>query len=255
MTQPQPEDAPPRVPYKNLRRLALEGFTIVAGILVAFGIDAWWGERKAAESERALLGDVIQELAQIQAVLENAGQYHARHRIAGQRIMEDAADLNEEIMATAISHLLSFVTLDISTGALDAALSGEGLGRIASNTTRVLLARWPGAYADLKENEDLELELIEYWLHPLLRSRVSLPDIVGTGGTFGLSQDPATAARRPPRDPSRFSKDLQALRSDREFKGLVFQILANDAGLDEEYSDLQTLVSRIMQTAQASLAR
>ena len=54
-----------RVPWL---RLALEGVVVVASILLAFGIDAWWDGRQAIGSEEELLVGLREEVA---ANLEN----------------------------------------------------------------------------------------------------------------------------------------------------------------------------------------
>lgn len=57
-----PAPAGPRLRSIDLRRAALEGFAVLVGILIAFGIDAWWdvrGEaRQAAAYQAALLDEV-----------------------------------------------------------------------------------------------------------------------------------------------------------------------------------------------------
>ncbi|MFV1988849.1 MAG: hypothetical protein ACC682_16375 [Gemmatimonadota bacterium] len=236
-------------------RLVLEGLTIVVGILLAFGIDAWWDNRNAATAERALLGDVIEELEQIATVLDGAGAVHEEQRSASGAIVGDGGPLGEREMAEAVANLLGFVTLDVSTGALDAALSSDGLGRIASDSTRMLLARWPGAYLDVVENEVLELDLVEHSLHPLLRTRLSVPDLVSFTRVAGLSQDTAAVAVRRVRDTAALMRDLRRLNDDREFQGLVFQLNQNDSAIAGEYEELKRLIASIIEAAETSLDR
>lgn len=232
-------------------RLALEGVTIVVGILLAFGIDAWWDDRRAAAAERALLGDVVEELGTIVRGLEAAGAFHDRHREAARDLIAGGGEQTPEQLAVAVSRLLGFVTLDVSTGALDAAVSSDGLGRIASDSTRILLARWPGAYADLVENEELEVELIEHSLHPLLRTRISLPDVaayVTTTTTWRVNRE-----LPPVHDSVRLQRELRGLLGDRELEGLFFQLLANDTDVLAEYRELRELAEAIIASAEESV--
>jgi len=240
---------------RTLTRLTLEGLTIVVGILLAFGIDAWWDSRQAAAAERALLGDVVEELEEIGRVLEGAGTFHDKHRRASQLVIDQGDRIGERDLAEAVADLLYFVTLDVSTGALDAALSTDGLGRIASDSTRKLLTRWPGAYLDLVENEVLELDLIEHSLHPLLQTRLSVPDLAAFAGVNGPTQDTAVLTVRSVRDSAGLMRDLRRLSEDREFRGLLFQLLSNDAAIAEEYAGLKRLSESVIESAERSLER
>ena len=49
-------------------RIIAEGVAIVASILIAFSIDAWWTERQAREQERNVLTNLLGEFTR----LENA---------------------------------------------------------------------------------------------------------------------------------------------------------------------------------------
>lgn len=130
------------------------------------------------------------------------------------------------------------------------ALSGEGLGQIASDSLRVLMARWPGAYADLVENEELELRLIEHDLYPLLRRRVSIPDLVAFTDAATPTQALTTSIagserlRRTP-DAVSLREGLTSLAGDREFEGLLYQLLFNEAAILEEYGELLQLIDSI----------
>lgn len=59
---PAPPAAEPRLRAIDLRRAVLEGFAVLVGILIAFGIDAWWDVRsqaqEAASYQAALLDEV-----------------------------------------------------------------------------------------------------------------------------------------------------------------------------------------------------
>jgi hypothetical protein len=46
-------------------RVLVEGVVIVASILLAFGVDAWWAERAEKRAEREELANVRQELASL----------------------------------------------------------------------------------------------------------------------------------------------------------------------------------------------
>ena len=58
----------------NWIRLGIEGVVIVASILFAFGLQAWWDHRKDAETERQMLIALESEL---QGALFNHATYDA----------------------------------------------------------------------------------------------------------------------------------------------------------------------------------
>lgn len=64
--------SPPRSPLTDklsVRRGLTEGLVILASILIAFWIDAWWDERQAAGMEGAMLEAVVEEMARNRASL------------------------------------------------------------------------------------------------------------------------------------------------------------------------------------------
>ncbi|VUX55771.1 conserved exported protein of unknown function, partial [uncultured Woeseiaceae bacterium] len=47
------------------KRLSVEAAAIVASILLAFTIDAWWDDKKEREDERAILSSLLAEFEQV----------------------------------------------------------------------------------------------------------------------------------------------------------------------------------------------
>ena len=56
----------------RIRRLGVELFVIVLGVLIALGADSWWSERAERESVRAYLEAISQDFAQAEVGLEEA---------------------------------------------------------------------------------------------------------------------------------------------------------------------------------------
>jgi hypothetical protein len=61
------------IPWK---RVAIEVVTIVASILLAFAIDAWWQERGERNREAALIEELIIEFDEAEALLRELISYH-----------------------------------------------------------------------------------------------------------------------------------------------------------------------------------
>jgi len=71
---------PAAIPW---RRVVLDGVVIVASILLAFGIEAWWSERQEAARRDELMEDLQAELATNTASLEGA---LGRQRLRAERL-------------------------------------------------------------------------------------------------------------------------------------------------------------------------
>ena len=72
----------------RLARLSLEGVVIVVSILLAFGIDAWWGER---QERKRMLGQLTQVEIDLRSTLQNLTDYGInaeRARLANRSLVE-----------------------------------------------------------------------------------------------------------------------------------------------------------------------
>jgi len=56
-------------------RVAVDGLAIVASILLAFSIDAWWGARQQHDAERALLQALLDDLREKQVLLADMNRF------------------------------------------------------------------------------------------------------------------------------------------------------------------------------------
>ena len=60
------------IPWK---RLSIEAAAIVASILLAFAIDAWWGDRQRDEAERVVLQTLLEDLRVKKALLADMNRF------------------------------------------------------------------------------------------------------------------------------------------------------------------------------------
>jgi hypothetical protein len=67
------------------KRLALEATAIVASILLAFAIDAWWDDRNEAQLERRMLSALLVEFEQNAELLREARTEYVRRNYASHR--------------------------------------------------------------------------------------------------------------------------------------------------------------------------
>lgn len=57
------------------RRIAVEGIAIVASILLAFAIDAWWEDRQRAETEQVVLQTLLSDFRGKQVLLSDMNTF------------------------------------------------------------------------------------------------------------------------------------------------------------------------------------
>ena len=115
-------------------RVFVEGVVIVASILLAFGLQAWWeSAQEGAVVERQLT--VLQvEMASNSSVLENASSFQDRALAATRVLVELIAPQPVPVSADSLSSLLGWsfsigtAEAELELGALDALLSSGEFG-------------------------------------------------------------------------------------------------------------------------------
>ena len=140
------------------RRLAVEAAVIVASILVAFAIDAWWDglqERDARDSVlRALRSDAVAMRVEIERVRSGLIEGSAGVR----RFLElgDAPTLapgDAERVDSILLAIQNAPTFDVPLGATQALLAGGDLSYIASDELVASVTRLLSHVADLEREQ------------------------------------------------------------------------------------------------------
>lgn len=157
-------------------RIGAEAFAIVAGILIAFAIDAWWQERQDDRWQReqlvALRDEFEANLSSLDWVVRMdehiAGNIDVLLDEAGRRQIGDTFELPNSTLAS----LIHWRTSDISTGSLDALLASGRLGDIDDDAIRLKLAEWPSNVHDVQEDEALTRDFV---------GNVVVPGLLGQG--------------------------------------------------------------------------
>ena len=145
------------MPQSKYWNMAGQAVAIVASILLAFAIQAWWelrGERAEMDAMLAALGD---EFVAVQAELDRSGLVQAA---AGDAQMDWITLMSPNPTAEDVGQLLTipnnparWTTADLPTGALQSLLADGALARITNIELRVRLADWPSKIADLETGE------------------------------------------------------------------------------------------------------
>ena len=185
---------------KDLRfgRLIAEGVVVVASILIAFALDAWWDDRQLEK-----------EMAEDLAIVEYELSENLRLVDASIEIMEQVVTHSKELIDTLKTHtnessveiegsnlfwtIFSSPTLDPSFGGIDAWIAAGRLAGIESIELRQRLASIRGKVSDVTEEQYVAREMLIREIHPLIRHEIG--DIAaieqlyaaGFGATFASS--------------------------------------------------------------------
>ncbi|MCZ6808487.1 MAG: hypothetical protein O7D92_01860 [Proteobacteria bacterium] len=146
-------------------RLAVEATAIVASILLAFAIDAWWSDREIDQWQTAQLRALHDEFSANLKSLDIIVQTHDSTARSLESLIAQIRDTNDTMQVTvsdaALVALIAWRTSDISTGTLDSLLSSGKLAEIDSSDIRKSLAAWPSEVGDAQEDEILARDFVQ----------------------------------------------------------------------------------------------
>lgn len=176
----------------------VEMVVVVASILIAFGLDAWWQDRMARVEEREILQALASEFEQIGEEIQIMEEY----RSASMDLTLDFLEMTEsgrvEIGEDSLDYLMVFLFNFVGqetfpTGVLTSVISSGQLSLIQNEQLRHELGGWPKEIAVLREI--LENERWEYreQFKPFMRLHADLPQIHRRWDGF----DPATQMNFP----------------------------------------------------------
>ena len=200
------------MPQSRYWNLAGQTVAIVASILLAFGIQAWWEDRQEREAEQVMLASLQHDFATSRADLDRILQRYdnvratfARYQSATPAELTSIAPIDIEPMLTS---LVIGATFDPTTGTLDALIGDGRLGLISNSAVRESVSNWVRALEDIEENEvDLRSEA--------LRVQRAMEIHGGPFQHSALSSEEFMVAQKAN------GTTLSALRQDVEFMGKV----------------------------------
>ena len=158
---------PQRFPWV---RISAESAAIVASILLAFAIDAWWEQRGEHRRNLAQLSTIRTEFVEVEHRLSQADQ-----RLVGLResvsdflshVGPDAPLASMDSLASLIDLSFRAARIELPTGSLQALLASGELSNVANNELKALLATWPAEVSRLRNQsgllEENREEIIRY---------------------------------------------------------------------------------------------
>ena len=164
-----------RIPWP---RLLVEGGAIVASILLAFAIDAWWERRIELVKADVLIGSLHADFQASQSHLEQWLTGNERVLRATSEFLDElrGADINSEVL---VSHewivaAVAAPTYSPTDSSLEAAIASGQIELIENVDLRNTLARWRQQLDDTREDELLIREIVVSQLVPALSEQLRL---------------------------------------------------------------------------------
>ena len=172
------------------RRLTAEGLAIVTGILLAFGIDAWWADQQDKAEERVALKALREEFADNIDTLRKAQEIHENLAETGDHLNQLLlnAALNETIQVadSLLYVLIVYRTPDVATGSLNTLLASGKIGIIRDRAVQQALAGWPAVVEEAVEEEELVRDYVIKQLIPGLAGHADLTGVMAARTRSGL---------------------------------------------------------------------
>lgn len=192
-------------------RLLVESGMIVLSILLAFGINTWWGGREARGREEAALAGIARDFEGYRQILRQSIWFYERRVEAAKRLSETVgpeAEADSTTVAT-LAIVGQAYPIRFHGGTLETLVETDGLNTLRDRELQVDLTRWRQLLDDLEAlNEFLMDEA--YGLRDYLRPRYPFLELDRYLGQTGV---PA----------NRFEPDVRAVLRDLEFSNLVSQ--------------------------------
>lgn len=218
-------------------RIIAEVGAIVASILIAFALDAWWDNRQESARETALLSRLHAEAEENLGGLLEAEETHKDALAASDSLFRLIALHRGSVPPATVDSLLMRAidtrTFDPASGTLNAVLATGDLNLIRDDSVRTLLAAWPDLVADLREEQILDFNLS--WEFIPLSQR-----FVFWSPTGGL--------------PYRVVQDYEGLLTSREVAGALDNLSQNRRVILEEVSVAEEALLALLQRIEESEA-
>lgn len=164
-----------------LKRILIEGSAIIASILLAFAIDAWWQDRQQHESDIAHLEGVVGELESHMALLAEAMEAHQTTIDLGYELFSLLASEQSAIekgrTTEVIDSLFNFYRINAPFGSLQTAMSSGAIARMIDVNLSSDIASWPTTIEDLLEEEANASEIIILQHYAMLGRKISMHEV------------------------------------------------------------------------------
>jgi len=224
-------------------RLSAEAVAIVASILFAFGIDAWWESRSDARQERVLLNALAEDFANAGEQLSETKSRHTGVARAGEQLLTygeiGSVPVSErDNVDILVSRHFDRDTYDPPMGTVGSVLGSGRIDLLTNQRLLTELTQWSAAVAHLRFRQIYAIDHFNERFYPYISSRLDLEDVdkgFAQFVDFPWEQEPAHAYQ---------------LVADQDFLNIVYMhwVLTKnvlDAGLAPVEESIETIQALI----------
>ena len=210
--------------------LVLQASSVVASILLAFAIDAWWAQRTESAEKNASLVAVKEDLLEIRAWVNEDRLYREATRDSAKAVLKAIAaghyEDNEKTLDHRLGDFLWFSGAPELGGAFQSFLMSGHLTAVKNEKLRRALAAWPDSVSSYSKITHQDYETYSEAVAPFLAKKASLAQISNESYVYGMpghgwSTDPEAIV------PVAGRKDHSYLLRDPELTGVVLRKLWN----------------------------
>ena len=232
----------------RLRWFAAEILVVVAGVLIALALNAWWQGRERNREEQRLLVALHDEFSANRERLARILAFHEDVKETARTLLAVSAEPAADISADSADQLLTDVSwwgsyTSLETTVLDAAVQDAQLDLIETDSLRRMLATWRTEVADAAAQSHQEFtHFADTWL-PLLRTEADLAQIANKAAHIPGSNEPYPGAPIPL---TLDRQDHRSLIRTRAVRNALVQKLWIEDDVLYHYRGLEPLLDRIV---------
>lgn len=218
---------------------------IVASILIAFSLDAWWDSRRILDEERAALSAVREDFRaarqELDSVLVRNDRVIEAAGIALGLTPESVTKLDPDSAHVLMRYAYGGgLTFDPPSGALQALLYAGTLGDIRSHELAAELSAWPGLMDEIDEDQVFIIDSF----NRLQEMRVRTGTMEQAMIHRGLLAGPATMSQ---------IEILTAMLADPQDRGDLALHVGAVQGLQDELGDVDRRLDALLEQLDAEL--
>ena len=162
-------------------RIGAESVAIMASILLAFAVDAWWAEHVDRRSQVEELGRLYDEFIQVRELLhEETREEKVTAAVQMLQMLQEHVDRSEllALPTETLNDVLSWGNFDVATPVLDGIILSGRLDRMESQRVVAAITTWRVAISEVETNELGSRELTQKFLIPAFIARGNMSDVL-----------------------------------------------------------------------------
>lgn len=232
----------------RMRWFAAEIVVVVAGVLIALALNAWWQGRQQRQEEERLLVALHGEFTSNQDRLAEILAFHEDVKGAARTLLSVSADPTSDVPVDSVDQLLANVTwwasyTTLESTVLDAAVQDGQLSLVRTDSLRRLLSTWRSEVESAESQSSQEFaHYANTWL-PLLQAEADIVQIANMATEIPGSRAPYQGAPVPS-SPER--TDHRPLIRARALRNALVQKLWIEDDVLYQYGTLEPLLLRII---------